>query len=486
MTHIRASLLCAIFLITALLSASPGARASVFGPDMPSWGDTGQDRASDASNASHASNAPSTPAAAPSDPLDPIRARLAAADALLQAGKNEDAQAALDAAESALKALPSDVSGTDALRDQIKSLREKSSKPKDKDEQASAKDADDDSGPSRLGGVHAERNERVDKWIDYYTGRGRDVFQKWLTRSGSYMDLLTRNLRAEGVPEELANLVFVESGFNMHARSVARAVGPWQFIRGTAKILGLKMTPYVDQRRDPELSTRAAAKYLRRLYDMFNGNWPLALAAYNSGEGTVQRAIKKQGTDDYWSLHLPRETEEYVPQFLAAMEIASNPERYGFELPPNSPFRFDEVLIHGPVDLKLVSKVTAIPIEELTLLNPMFQRHRAPAGPGGTPIRVPKGRGDDVQTVLQTKYHPRPLSRAELREAARAQRAELRHASRRGHHRAKGRGAHHVVRRGETLSQIGKRYGKSPEMLARLNRIPDSAHLRAGQKIRVR
>ena len=336
--------------------------------------------------------------------------------------------------------------------------------------------------PQKLRPVKAERNDRVDKWMDFFTGRGRDQFQVWLVRSGGYMELLTRNLRAEGVPEELASLVFVESGFNMHAKSMARAVGPWQFIRGTAKIFGLKMTPYVDQRRDPELSTRAAARYLRRLYGMFDGSWPLALAAYNSGEGTVQRAIRRQGTDDYWSLRLPRETQEYVPQFLAAMEISSDPERYGFELPPNSPFRFDEVLLRGPVDLKLVSGITSIPFDDLRQLNPSFVRHRSPAGAGGTAIRVPKGKGDEVQELLQPSYKPKPLSKSELREASRSQRQELRHHPRR-HHRA--RHNTHLVRRGETLSEIGKRYGKTPATLARINRISDSGQVRVGQKIRV-
>src|SRR3990172_11427716 len=149
---------------------------------------------------------------------------------------------------------------------------------------------------------------------------------------------------------------------------------------------------------------------------MFEGSWPLALAAYNSGEGTVQRAIRRQGTDDYWSLKLPRETEEYVPQFLAAREITSDPERYGFELPARSPFHFDEVTIRGPVDLKAVSSITSIPLEELRQLNPMFVRHRAPAGGDGTQIRVPLGTGQDVQAMLKTSYHAKPLSKAEIRE----------------------------------------------------------------------
>ena len=161
------------------------------------------------------------------------------------------------------------------------------------------------------------------------------------------------------------------------------------------------------------------------------------------------------------------------------MEIASDPEHYGFDLPPNSPFRFDEVLLRGPVDLKLVSGITAIPFDELQNLNPMFVRHRAPAGADGTSIRVPKGKGDEVQELLQTYYKPKPLTRAELRDASRAQQKEMRRAPRH-------RGRHvHLVRRGETLSEIGQRYGKTPATLARLNRISDQGQLRTGQRIRI-
>src|SRR5437667_7208597 len=141
------------------------------------------------------------------------------------------------------------------------------------------------------GPINPERNERVDMWIKYFTGRGREDFQRYLARSGVYMDLLAHNLRAEGVPEELANLVFVESGFNMHARSVARAVGPWQFIRGTAKIFGLKMTPYVDQRRAPELATRAAPRYPGTPSEMLDGRRPLRRAPSNRGDRARHQCI---------------------------------------------------------------------------------------------------------------------------------------------------------------------------------------------------
>ncbi len=470
-----ALLLATASLPAIALLADVSARAATLGPDMPAW--TIRPGSAETQDKTADNPKPETPVV--HDPLESTMANVSRAEELMGQGKPAEALPAIQAALLGLEGLPSTQPG-------VKELREKLTDMKDECERMNAAVLETDEGadgsgtpPRRLAPIKPERNERVDMWINYFTGRGREDFQRYLARSGVYMDILTHNLRAEGVPEELANLVFVESGFNMHARSVARAVGPWQFIRGTAKLFGLKMTPYVDQRRDPELATRAAARYLRKLYEMFDGSWPLALAAFNSGEGTIKRAIRRQKTDDYWALRLPRETRDYVPQFLAAMEIASDPEHYGFTLPPNSPFRFDEVLIKGPVDLKLVSGITAIPFDDLQNLNPMFVRHRAPAGPDGTSIRVPKGKGDEIQELLQTYYKPKPLTKAELREASRAQQRELRHSSRRH------RGHVHLVKRGETLSEIGARYGRSPATLARLNRISDQGQLRAGQRIRI-
>src|SRR6266850_3952592 len=476
---IRRNSIACISAVAVLLVATWRAEAAAFGPDMPAWMSPAAERAAEKTMVPPAEPAPD---ANVPDPLDSIRASVAKAEDQVQSDHPSDALSTIESALNALDQVPQSQPGAAALRDELGELKDRCEKQNAAEASLGADDGSDGEGSTmpKLRSIKPERNERVDKWIDFYTGRGRDQFQLWLVRSGSYMDLLARNLRAEGVPEELANLVFVESGFNMQARSMARAVGPWQFIRGTAKIFGLKMTPYVDQRRDPELATRAAARYLRKLYDMFDGSWPLALAAFNSGEGTIRRAIRRQKTDDYWALRLPRETRDYVPQFLAAMEIANDPEHYGFDLPPNSPFRFDEVLLRGPVDLKLVSGITAIPFDELQNLNPMFVRHRAPAGQDGTSIRVPKGKGDEVQELLQTYYKPKPLSNAELRDASRAQQKELRRVPRH-------RGSRHVhlVKRGETLSQIGQRYGKAPSTLARLNRINDQGQLRAGQRIRI-
>ena len=472
------------------LAAAP-AHARTMGPDAPGWASARAD-ASDGPRV-----APDDAQITATDPLDPIRERATAARQAVDSNLPAEALSIVETSLRDLNAMVPAPVGATALHDQLEATRQsaqtlldkakdaaKEQEKKDEQQKAEAKaepKTEEKAGPPRLGPVVPERNERVEKWIGYYTGRGREVFQKWLSRSGTYMDLLTRNLRAEGVPEELANLVFVESGFNMHAKSVARAVGPWQFIRGTAKLFGLEITPYVDERRDPELATRAAARYLRRLYDTFDGSWPLALAAYNSGEGTVLRAIKRQKTNDFWSLHLPRETREYVPQFMAAMEIASDPERYGFEVPENSPWAVDAITVRGPVDLKLLSSVTEVSIDELQRLNPAFSRHRSPAEKEGTMVRVPHGTGIQLQNVIDNEYHPKPLSNAEIRAAAKAHRLELRSSR----HYRRG-GSMHVVRRGETLSAIAARNRISTTRLARLNGISSSSHVHAGQRLRVR
>jgi membrane-bound lytic murein transglycosylase D len=481
------------FALVAIVAAVPAvpARAGLPSPDAPGW----------ASARADASNGPRVDDAklAASDPLDIVRDRAAAAQEAAASSLPAEALALVESSLRDLNAIVPAPQGAEALRDQLEGTRKRAQEQLDKAKelvkQEAAKDGKSASStpaapaetaakdPRKLNPVVPERNPRVEKWMTYYTGRGRDVFQKWLARSGNYMDLLTQNLRAEGVPEELANLVFVESGFNMHARSVARAVGPWQFIRGTAKLFGLEITPYVDERRDPELATRAAARYLRRLYEMFDGSWPLALAAYNSGEGTVLRAIKRQKTNDFWSLNLPRETREYVPQFMAAMEIASDPERYGFTVPENSPWSVDAITVRGPIDLQLLSRVSEVPLAELERLNPAFMRHRSPADKGGTMVRVPHGSGDQVQQIVDTKYHPKPLTRSELRSAARAHRLELKHSKR---HRYRRTGNLHVVRRGETLSRIASRYHTSTTRLASLNGISRNTRVHAGQRIRVR
>jgi len=246
----------------------------------------------------------------------------------------------------------------------------------------------------QLPSVEPEMNHKVRKWMDFYVKDGSKVFRRWLDRSRQYLDMVQGILAHEGVPTDLAYLILVESGFDLRARSWRHAVGPWQFILGTARLFGLRVDPWIDERCDPERSTVAAARYLRHLYSEFE-SWPLALAAYNTGEARVRRALRKQNTRDFWSLKLPRQTREYVPQFMAALHIAKEPEKYGFDGELPAPLAFEEVLVFGPVDLREVTAACGAAIDAVRLLNPAFRRYNSPARKGGTKVRVPAGTAQD-------------------------------------------------------------------------------------------
>jgi len=176
-------------------------------------------------------------------------------------------------------------------------------------------------------------NSRVEYWIDYFTGRGRKHFEKYLERSELFVPYIRPILKQNGLPEDLVYLAMIESGFNNHARSWAKAVGPWQFIPGTGKRYGLSINWWVDERRDTRKSTLSAAQYLKELYEMFQ-SWELAAAAYNAGEGKIARAIRRYGTNDFWTIARQRflrpETRDYVPKIIAAALISKNRTQFGF------------------------------------------------------------------------------------------------------------------------------------------------------------
>ncbi len=305
--------------------------------------------------------------------------------------------------------------------------------------------------------IPLESHPMVDKWVDYFTGRGRPTFERWLERSGRYMDSMKAILEQEGVPTDLVHVVFVESGFNPQARSVASAVGPWQFIRGTANLFGLKVNSWVDQRKDHEASTVAAARYLKHLHGLFN-SWPLALASYNAGEGTVLRAIKRQGTTNYWDLKLPRQTEEYVPQFMAVLAISRDPEKYGFDaVELDDPMEFDQIAFKGPVDLRVIAKLCETPYEEMRLLNPAVIGSAMTGANGVTVLRVPEGKG--------------PLLLEKLQKGAELPAVNLT--------------VRHKVRRGESLSGIAAQYHVSAQSLARVNGIGKKRPLVKGMTLSV-
>lgn len=258
-------------------------------------------------------------------------------------------------------------------------------------------------GPSRpkIRGEHLGLkfdHPKVSDFVSKYQTDLRNFYGRALERSGRYLPRIESILRKEGLPTELAYLPLIESGFRPHAVSPAKAVGLWQFIPDTGRRYGLRIDRFVDERRDPIKSTRAAARYLKDLYGMF-GDWHLSLAAYNTGEGRISRLLSVSDASDFWELsergYLFRETEDYVPGFLAALQIASHPEAYGFDRPEPQPLEYDLVHIEHVMPLATIAGWTGRPLSLLQELNPALIRSIVP--PGGYTVRVPEGTRPMVQ-----------------------------------------------------------------------------------------
>lgn len=232
----------------------------------------------------------------------------------------------------------------------------------------------------------------VRQFINYFTkGRGRATMEAGLQRSVRFREMAQRIFKKEGVPTDLVWLAQVESGWNPYAYSWAAAKGIWQFIPSTASRFGLTQNYWLDERSDPEKSTTAAAHYLKYLSTRYHGDWSLALAAYNTGEGNVDSAIARSGSRDFWRLHrggyLAQETRNYVPAILAVVTIAKTPKKYGFEVPPTYPYRYQTRLVASQTDLRPLAKKLKISYGSLLDLNPELQRGVTP--PGKHTIRIP-------------------------------------------------------------------------------------------------
>jgi membrane-bound lytic murein transglycosylase D len=301
----------------------------------------------------------------------------------------------------------------------------------------------------------------VQSFVDQYQTSLRAYMQRALERGSRYLPRMARILAEEGVPVELAYLPIVESGFSVHAVSHAGAVGPWQFVRGTGQRYGLRIDGYVDERRDPEKATRAAARYLRDLYERF-GDWHLALAGYNTGEGNIERIQNGRGCEDYWEMsdrgYLPNETSEFVPRFLAAVEVAKSPEEYGFAVATELPPRFETIEVTRPISLKAVAQLCGTDEETIRDLNPALNRGIVP--PQGYRIRLPKGTRDQFVVALASYREPPPPPRP---QPART----------------------HTVRRGDTVESIAKRYGVSAKALMNANRLRAGRTIKAGQQLQI-
>lgn len=291
--------------------------------------------------------------------------------------------------------------------------------------------------------------------IDYFLTKGRHHMERWLKRSGKYFPMMRKIFKEENVPEELIYLSMIESGLNPVARSWAKAVGIWQFIKGTGKLYGLDGNWWYDDRRDVEKATRAAAQHLRDLYNEFE-DWHLAIAAYNSGAGRVKSAVRRSGTNNFWFLrnYLPKETRNYVPQYIAAAVIAMNSEKYGFDVIPDQPLEYDVVKINECVDLKIIAECAETDVETIRELNPNLIQSCTPPGVKGFELKIPVGKKE----IFQTKYAQVPDEK-------------------------KRDWAVHVVRKGETLSTIAKKYGLPRTLIAEVNNINLKTKLKVGRNL---
>ncbi|HEY0003826.1 MAG TPA: transglycosylase SLT domain-containing protein [Pyrinomonadaceae bacterium] len=363
--------------------------------------------------------------------------------------------------------LPSSGTGrikTDDVAPQI-GFREQKFEPSPRDELAkfTFKPEEEIVNPADIAALEAAKNSvdfkfninpLVQQFINYYQGRGRATMETGMRRSGQFMRMARKIFREEGVPEDITWLGQVESAWRAKAFSTAAASGLWQFVPSTGRQYGLRQTAWVDERNSFEKATRASARYLKWLANRYNGNWELAIAAYNTGEGNIDRAISRAGSANFWTIYpyIAQETRNYVPNILATILITKNPEKYGFRgIRPDAPMSYDIVRVPTATSLQLIADATDTSVDYLRSLNPELRRDVTPRGEAYD-VRVPGGRSKQLVAVLKRI----PVDR---RETARVI----------------------SVAPGEALEQVAQRTGTSVEMLRAMNAGVDANN--AGGKV---
>jgi membrane-bound lytic murein transglycosylase D len=281
-------------------------------------------------------------------------------------------------------------------------------------------------------------NDRVRAALKYLQTHRTDDLTQAFWRARRYAGMMRTIFREHDLPEELVNLAFVESDVNPRATSHAQAAGIWQFLPSTARTYGMRTTAALDERRDPEKSTRAAAEHLKSLYRHFQ-TWPLALAAYNAGENAVRRAVNRQHTRNFWQLRLPKETRRFVPKFMAMTIIARDPHRYGFSLPREAPHDTEILHVSQPTEIRQIAEAAGTTVKHLRELNPELVGQATPPDQPRYALRIPR-RFTWVS---------------------------------------------HTVKKGETLSAIARRYRASLQMLREVNMLDPSDEPVAGRIILV-
>src|SRR5438132_2564431 len=303
--------------------------------------------------------------------------------------------------------------------------------------------------------IPVELNDAVVAYIRFFQTDSRPYFTKWLARSTRFLPLMRGVLEKQGMPLDLVYLSMIESGFSSYAFSFAKAAGLWQFVVGTSRRYGLHTDFWVDERRDPIKATLAAARYLKDLRERFHGDWYLAWAGYNAGEGKVDRAIRRESTRDFWRMMskgrtLRAETKHYVPKLIAAALIAKHPERFGFKVDYEQPWEADEAYIPDSTDLHVIARTAGITIEQVRDLNPELRRFCTP--PGGWTPRLPKGSKDAFRAEFEKLDAGERLSFTE-----------------------------HRVERGEPLSKIARAYGVTEAAILRTNGIRSYRQVKVGR-----
>jgi membrane-bound lytic murein transglycosylase D len=301
-------------------------------------------------------------------------------------------------------------------------------------------------------------NEQVEYFIDYFQTKLRNRFALWMSRSSRYIPMMKKILSDQGLPEDLVYLAMIESGFSTKAYSRAHAAGPWQFIRETGERYGLRVSSWVDERKDPVKSTKAAARHLSDLFNRF-GSWYLAAAGYNAGEGKISRALNMYNAQNYWEItadhcrYIKEETKQYVPKMIAAALIAKEPEKYGFNsIPYQNPLAYDEVAVPGGVELKDVASILGVNVETIVELNPELKRWITPPSSSEYLLRIPQGSRAKVMENYAQLIKPKPVI----------------------HY------AEHRVKKGERLPGIARKYGVKPTLIAKVNRLKSKDRLQPG------
>src|SRR3954470_12993596 len=521
---------------------------------QPAPADTKQEDASAAKGAS-TDKAAAPQAAVVADPVGDLIAKAESEYqtglANFQAGKTDDAKRNFDTALNALLSSNFDVRSDERLQKEfdriVKGVNDAypggtsleadgAQEPQQKSEPAPI-DTTNEIAPAADAGTKAKAEAELKKtrsdlplmmtdqvagYIAYFSNsnRGRGVFERAYARSGRYREMMLSILKQEGVPQDLIYLAQAESGFHPHAVSRVGARGIWQFMAGRGIGYGLHHNMYLDDRQDPEKSTRAAARHLKDLYNQF-GDWYLAMAAYNSGPGTVQAAVKRTGYADFWELYnrnvLPRETKNYVPIILAVTIMAKNPKQYGLEdVAMERPADYDTVTIDYPVDLRLVAECIGSTPSELQDLNPSLLRMTTPRT-GKFELHLPAGTREDYETSIASippdmrlwwRYHVvKPgdtlASLAHTYRTTIKQISEVNHLEDRqldpqaklvipvtpGKHPASDTATYarritrYKVRRGDTVQSVADNFGVSAQQLRRWNGIRSSTNSLAGRRV---